>query len=281
MRNLLDFLIRQGHWLLFLLLECICMTLLFRFNNYQGSVGFTSANWFIGQIYAGAYEISSFLSLKETNRQLTMRNIMLEAEVTSLKDKLNKSEDEAIVPFPDNQTNFFSSYRTIPARVINNSINKPDNYITLDKGKADGITKEMGVVNGNGIVGIVYMVSDHYSVAISLLNRKSVISCKFKENDYFGYLKWNGKDSKYALLEDLPRHALFEKGDTIVTSGYSAVFPKGVMVGTVDSIGDSKDGLSYLLRIRLATDFACLNDVVVIANEGFNEQQILESQIEK
>ncbi len=281
MRNLLDFLIRQGHWLLFLLLEFICMNLLFRFNNYQGSVGFTSANWFVGQIYAGAFEISSFLSLKEANRQLTNRNIMLEAEVTSLKDELRRAKSEALASFPYNQTHFLSSYRTIPARVINNSLNKPDNYITLDKGKADGVTKEMGIVNGNGIVGIVYMVSDHYSVAISLLNRKSVISCKFKDNDYFGYLKWSGKDSRYALLEDLPRHALFEKGDTIVTSGYSAVFPKGMMVGTVDSIGDSKDGLSFLLRIRLATDFACLNDVMVIANDRFNEQQILESQVEK
>lgn len=276
-RNLLNFLFNYGYWLLFLALETASFVLLFRFNNYQGSVGFTSANQITGHIYTLSAKVSSFFSLHTINTQLTQRNIELQAENHILRTAL-----QAIVP--DSALNALSSsldkqgYDAIPCLIVNNSLNKPDNYITLDKGTADGVAPEMGVVNGNGIVGIVYLASEHYSLAISLLNSKSSISCKFKQNDYFGYLKWHGKDSRFAYLEDLPRHALFQKGDTIVTSGYSAVFPKDLTVGTVDSISDSKDGLSYLLRIRLTTDFANMNDAIIIANRNKEELRTLETQ---
>lgn len=277
MRNLLNFLFNYGYWFLFLLLEVASFMLLFRFNNYQGSVGFTSANQIIGNIYAVSAEVSSFFKLHTLNAQLTQRNIELQAENSALKEALQAT-------LPDSAMSALSltlhqqNYETIPCRIINNSLNKPDNYITLNKGAADGVRPEMGVVSGTGIVGIVYLTSEHYSLAISLLNSKSSISCKFKHNDYFGYLKWAGKDSRFAYLEDVPRHALFHQGDTIVTSGYSAVFPKNMMVGTVDSISGSKDGLSYLLRVQLATDFANLNDAMIIANTNQQEQHALETE---
>ena len=162
-----------------------------------------------------------------------------------------------------------------------NSLNKADNYITLDRGSSDGIRPEMGVVDANGVVGIVYKTSPRYSLVIPLLNSKSSISCKIVGSEYFGYLKWEGGDSRFAYLKDLPRHAEFNLGDTVVTSGYSTVFPEGVMVGTVDDMSDSHDGLSYLLKIKLATDFGKVSNVRVISRSGQEEQNMLEKEREK
>lgn len=280
MRNLLNFLLNYGYWLLFLLLEVASFLLLFRFNNYQGSVGFTSANRVVGYIYTVSSEVSVFFKLRTINEQLTCENVNLQAENKVLREALKQALPEAKGE-PVVSTLQEKGYNLIPTHIINNSLHQPDNYITLDKGASDGVAPEMGVVNGNGVVGIVYMVSEHYALAISLLNSKSSISCRFKHNDYFGYLKWKGGSSQHALLEDVPRHALFQQGDTVVTSGYSAVFPQGLMVGTVDSIADSNDGLSYLLRIRLATDFASLDNALIIANKRQEEQHALEEKAKR
>lgn len=277
MRNLLNFLFNYGYWLLFLLLEVASFLLLFRFNNYQGSVGFTSANRVVGYVHSVSSEVSAFFKLRTINEQLTGDNVNLQAENKVLREALKQALPDA-KGGPVVSSLQEKGYDLIPTHIINNSLHLPDNYITLDKGASDGVAPEMGVVNGNGVVGIVYMVSEHYALAISLLNSKSSISCRFKHNDYFGYLKWKGGSSQYAILEDVPRHALFQQGDTVVTSGYSAVFPQGLMVGTVDSTADSNDGLSYLLRIRLATDFASLDNALVIANKGQEEQHALEKK---
>ena len=151
-------------------------------------------------------------------------------------------------------------YHIFKANVIKNSLNRVDNYITLDEGTSAGIR-------------IVYKTSPHYSTVIPLLNSKSSISCKIVGSEYFGYLKWEYGDSRYAYLKDLPRHAEFNLGDTVVTSGYSTVFPAGIMVGTVDDMSDSHDGLSYLLKIKLATDFGKVSNVRVIARTGQEEQK--------
>jgi rod shape-determining protein MreC len=162
--------------------------------------------------------------------------------------------------------------------VINNSINRADNYITIDKGSEDHIRPDMGVVGANGVVGIVYRVSNHYSLVISLLNSKSSVSCKISGHGYYGSLQWEYGEPDRAYLKDLPRHAQFAVGDTVVTSGYSAVFPEGIMVGTIDRIADSKDGMSYLLRVKLATDFSRVNSVRLFANYGQQEQYELEQE---
>lgn len=279
MRNLLNFLIKYNYWFLFLLLEVTSFVLLFRFNHYQQSVYFTSANGVAGKVYEISGGISSYFHLKTVNEDLLDRNIWLEQRVASLERVLQeKKQDSArlysmgrIAP---------AEYRVFKANVIKNSLNKSDNYITLDRGATDGICPEMGVVDANGVVGIVYKTSPHYSVVISLLNGKSSISCKIVGSDYFGYLKWEGGDSRFAYLKDLPRHAEFNLGDTVVTSGYSAVFPEGVMVGTVDDMADSHDGLSYLLKIKLATDFGKVSNVRVISRSGQDEQKALENDKE-
>ena len=280
MRNLINFLLKYNYWFLFVILEVASFVLLFRFNNYQQSAYFTSANTVVGAVYEVSGGISSYFHLKSVNEDLLDRNMLLEEQINNLEKALKERQLDSIavnsirkMPQKD--------YQLFKARVIKNSLNLADNYITLDKGSSSGIHSEMGVVDGNGIVGIVYETSPSYSVVISVLNSKSNISCKIVGSDYFGYLKWEPGDSRYDYLKDLPRHAEFNLGDTVVTSGFSTVFPEGIMVGTVDDMSDSHDGLSYLLKIKLATDFGKLSDVRVIARNGQQEQKELENKTTK
>ena len=280
MRNLLNFLIKYNYWFLFLLLEVASFILLFRFNHYQQSVYFTSANGVAGKVYEISGGITSYFHLKTANEDLLDRNMWLEQRLSFLENVLKEKgldsarlySMELLAP---------TEYQIFKANVIKNSLNKADNYITLDRGTTEGIRPEMGVVDANGVVGIVYKTSPHYSLVIPLLNSKSSISCKIVGSDYFGYLKWEGGNSRFAYLKDLPRHAEFNLGDTVVTSGYSTVFPEGVMVGTVDDMSDSHDGLSYLLKIMLATDFGKVSNVRVISRNGQDEQKALESRADE
>ncbi|MCD8166193.1 MAG: rod shape-determining protein MreC [Bacteroides sp.] len=280
MRNLINFLIRYNHWFLFILLEVICFVLLFRFNHYQKSAWFTSSNYVAGKVYDVSGSITSYFHLKGVNEELLDRNMLLESRISELERTLLDigNDSAAILSLQEAHS---GDYDLFKARVIKNSISNSNNYITLDKGSTDGIRPEMGVVNGSGVVGIVYMTSSHYSVVISILNSKSNISCKIKGSDYFGYLQWEQGDPRYVYLRDLPRHSEFNRGDTVVTSGYSTVFPEGVMVGVVDDMTDSNDGLSYLLRVKLAADFGKLSDVRVISRHGQEEQRVLENRAEK
>lgn len=162
-----------------------------------------------------------------------------------------------------------SSYRP---KVVTNELNRPDNLMTIDRGAADGVEVGMGVACGQGIVGITYLVSDHYSVLIPVLNTTSRISCAIRGRGYFGVLRWDGKDPNVAYLEDIPRHARFNRGDKVETNGYSSIFPPGVIVGKVSTVYNSADGLSYRVKVELFTDFGCIRDVVVISDKTIGER---------
>ena len=278
MRNLLNFFLKYNYWFLFVLLEVISFALLFRFNSYQGSAFFTSANRVAGAVYDAANNVTGYFHLKTINDELVQKNVELELQVERLREALTEATGDSS-GIEQMKQEALQGYDIFKASVINNSITHADNYITINKGTADGVRSEMGVVNGGGVVGIVYLTSSHHSIVIPVLNSKSSISCKIKKSDYFGFLKWDGGSSEYAYVKDMPRHSLFSLGDTIVTSGHSAVFPSGIPIGTVDDIADSHDGLSYLLRVKLFTDFARLNDVRVIAEKGQEEQLELEKQV--
>ncbi len=263
MHNLTEFLTKYFHCFLFLLLEVVSLVLMFRFNNYQGSVWFTSANYVAGIVYEQESKLLSFFSLGEANEALTKRNLELEQEVKSLSAQLfDKTKDSTYLK--RGQFRLLEKYHLIQAKVVDNSIDRSDNFMTINVGSADGVKKDMGVACGDGIVGIVYLVGSHYSVVIPLLNSKSNVSCAISGRDYFGYIKWNGGPSNIAYLDDVPRHARFKIGDRVVTSGYSAVFPAGLLVGKVKKVFNSQDGLSYSLQIELSTNFANLRDVCVI-----------------
>lgn len=278
MRNLLNFFLKYNYWFLFILLEVISFALLFRFNNYQGSAFFTSSNQLAGMVYEAANNVTGYFHLKSINDDLVQKNVELELQMERLRSALMEltADSTGLEKMKSDALKGYDIYR---ADVINNSLTHVDNYITIDKGENDGIRPEMGVINGNGVVGIVYQTSANYSVVIPILNSKSSISCKIKRSDYFGFLKWDGGSSEYATVKDMPRHSLFSLGDTIVTSGHSAVFPGGIPIGTVEDMSDSHDGLSYLLKVKLFTDFGRLNDVRVIAQKGQEEQIELEQKV--
>ncbi len=274
MRNLTEFLARHYHWLLFVILEAAGITLLFSYNNYQSSVFFSTANSVSGKCLEWTSKVTSYFNLAETNRQLTLRNTLLEQQLGSAMRTIGKLTGDTALT----RAEIPPQYTTISAKVVQNSINRTDNLITIDKGSADGVKKDMGVVSGTGVVGIVYLVGTHYSVVMPLLNSKSSISCTIRKRGYFGYLHWQGPDSQYAYVEDVPRHAHYVKGDIIETSGYSSVFPKGITVGKVLCTFNSPDGLSFRIKIKLSTDFSNLHDVCVInAPEMLEQNSILKA----
>lgn len=271
MRNLLEFLAKYNHWFVFLILEVVSMVLLFQYNSYQGSAWFSSANAVTGKLYEWDANVETFFSLTKVNQELTQRNAYLEQEVQKLSDSLvSVTKDSSI--YHRDQFALLRNYRLIPAKVVANSVDKPGNLMTIDKGSADGIHKDMGVISGTGVVGIVYLVAEHYAIVIPVLNTKSNISCMIQNRGYFGYLRWKGGVSDLAYLEEVPRHAHFKLGDYVVTSGYSAVFPPGVRVGRILHVFNSADGLSYRVQLRLSTDFARLCDVCVIDDAAMKER---------
>ena len=275
MRNLLDFLKEYHHWFIFILLEVASGFLLFQYNSYQGSVWFSSANAVAGKIYEWRSEASKFFTLTRENEALTLRNFYLERQVDQLKRLYTDITRDTTV-LERNELQFLSQYKVILAKVVDNSVHKSENLMTIDKGRADGVEVDMGVACGNGVVGVVYLVSDHYAVVIPVLNvTSSRISCAIRNRGYFGYLHWYGGDPSVAYVEDVPRHAKFKLGEWIVTSGFSSIFPSGVSVGKIEQAYNSRDGLSYKLKVRLSTDFSCLRDVCVISDKSIAERAAL------
>ena len=275
MRNLLDFLRKYHHWFIFILLEVARGVLLFQYNSYQGSVWLSSANAMVGKIYQWEIEVTSFFSMSKANKELALRNIYLERQVDQLRRLYTDLTKDTTVMERD-ELQFLSQYKLIPAKVVDNSLNKEENLMTIDKGRADGVEVDMGVACGNGVVGVVYLVSEHYSVVIPVLNASSSrISCSIRNRGYFGYLRWYGGDPSVAYVEDVPRHAKFSLGEWVVTSGFSSIFPSGVLVGKIEQVYNSHDGLSYKLKVRLSTDFGCVRDVCVISDKSIAERAVL------
>ena len=277
MRDFINFIIRFSSWLVFAFYVVMSCIMLFNNNPYQHHVILTSANAVSSSIYGVANSVTSYFNLRSINEDLQLRNAALETEVISLRKQVGDYQlreyaaDSTEILKPLQQFDF------IIAHVINNSISRPYNYITIEKGEADGIRPEMGVVDHSGVVGVVNVVGKHYSRIISLLNPDFRLSCKLKGSDVFGSLVWDGKNSEEALLEELPKHTVYHTGDTIITSGYSSMFPEGVPVGTVIKSATADDDNFFTLRIKLLTDFSQLSTVRVIKNNNINEIKEVEA----
>ena len=277
MKTLLDFLAKYYHWLIFFILEVVSFVLLFQFNHYQNSVWLTTANAVVGRIDLWERSVLNYLTLGQVNEQLMRRNLLLQQNNDELQRRLaelthDSTQTEQLL------AKRLQGVRLLPAKVVTNSVMRRDNYITISAGEADGVEPEMGVVSGTGIVGIVYMTSRHYSIVMPLLNQHSRISCRLRDSQYFGYLRWEGDNPLHAVLDDIPRHARFKVGDIVETSGFSSIFPPGIFVGRVRAISNSDDGLSYKLKVLLGTDFSRLQDVCVVAQEFQTEVSELEQR---
>ncbi len=263
--TLLTWLKTHLHWFVFFILEGASMVMLFRFNHYHNSVWVTQANAVVGQVVAWEAELHSYAQLKDANEILMQQNLSLQLSNERMRQELDSLKHDSTYT-ERLMTQRMSSFEKIYAHVISNSIKNKDNIITLDKGWADGVENEMGVVSGTGPVGIVYAVSEHYSLVLPILNSKSNISCRLRGTNYFGSLSWRGGKVLEAYLSDIPHHAKCHVGDQVETSGYSHVFPPGIFVGTVSKIRNSRDGQSYELKVKLSTDLSVLRSVCILKN---------------
>ena len=281
MRALFNFLIKHNDWFLFLLLEGISLVLIVRFNNYQGATFFTSAGNVAGSVYSVFMDANRYFHLKTENDGLLAQNIALTRELTELKEQLTELRNNESLQNDSLVHSIKSGYTFLTASIINNSLNSVNNFITLNKGSDDGVQPEMGVFNSDGIVGVVYLTSKNRSIVIPLLNSKSSVSCRVKGSDSFCSLSWDGGDTRYSNLIDLPQYAQFETGDTVVTSGFSSIFPGDLPVGTVEKIEDSADGMFYTVRVKLFVDFSRLTAVFIVGNDDYEEQSQLEQEITK
>ncbi len=231
---------------------------------------------------AGMYKISNsvieFFKLRAANENLSEENTALKNQVIKLENQLStltKTEKKDSIRFkipPEMEFDYIS------AKVINVSTNKLQNYITLNKGTRDGIKPDMGVISDEGVVGIIQSVSDKFSVVIPVLNPKIQINCKFTKNNYTGTLVWNGKDYRYANLADIARHVKFEKGDSLVTSGFTNTFPEGIPVGIINNFKIKESDLYYSIIVKLSVNFRTLSHVKVINYENYIEQKTLENE---
>ena len=241
---------------------------------------FTSANRIAGNMYSAITDVDSYFSLKTQNQALVDHNRELVNEVESLKTQLMEYADSASIAGIQQTLQPHNGFHYNTAKVVNNSVNKVNNYITIDKGIQQGVKDQMGVFNHQGVIGITYTSSDNFTIVLPLLNSRSSISCKVKGTTLCS-LKWDGKDTRHSYLIDLPRYELFENGDTVYTSGLSSVFPAGIPVGRIVRLEDSADGQAYRARVELFVDFTTVDNVFVVGNDNREEQEKLEQSINK
>ena len=257
--------------LLFILLETLAIVLLIQNNNYQNTSFVRFTRNIKGKFYDQTVKVEQYLNLREKNKTLKEENVYLrnfiaknmDAEVDTFKKKID--------------TSYNQQYYYIWATVLNNSINKQHNYLTLNKGSAAGVKPEMGVISSNGIVGVVREVSEHFCSVISLLNSELSVSAKLKNSGYYGSFNWTGRDYRYGKLQDIPLHVQVSEGDSVITSGYSAIFPEGILVGFVEDYQE-KGGRFLELTVELSTDFKKLNNVYIVRNLLKEEQKQLENE---
>ena len=273
MNNLLSFFVKHSAWFVFMVYMILSLVLLFRDNPYQQSVYLTSANAISANTYEALSTVSSYFHLKDINEDLQERNALLEMELVRLRSQVKDLQvmvpDSLREPWPQH-------FDFVMARVISNSIAQPHNYITINRGSKQGVKPQMGVVDQNGVVGVVNVVGPNASRVISLLNTDMKLSCKLKNNEYFGSLIWDGRSPEYAVLGDLPKHITFNKGDTVITSGYSALFPEGLIVGIVEGRDKGAEASFASLRVKLTTNFSQLSTVRVITNNMSEQLHVLE-----
>ena len=282
MRNLFNFIIRNSHWLLAILLIVFSFYLVFAHNPYQRSVYLTSANNVTGWFYTMSSNVTSFIHLRKNNQMLLEQNAVLENELFSLRSYINNlavtasSDVDAFVRDSTEQTQF----SFIPSEVVNLSFSGVNNFITINKGSKDGLKPDMGVISQRGVVGVVANVSTNFSVVIPIINPMFRLSAKLKNSDNYGSISWNGESVNTAQLGELPKHEIYQEGDTVMTS-FSRIFPKNTVIGYVSSMGKTSDDNFNTFNVNLATDFNSLQDVLVINDQFYEEQKLLENSLER
>lgn len=273
MKNLWLFVVRYNAFFWFLVFFTVSIILVFRNNNYQQSYFINSSNSVVGIIYTNLNYWKKFINLEEENKTLQDENALLRQQLMNIKVVDSIAKDSILDEM------FSLRYTFIPAQVVNNSVNQKNNFITLDKGKKDGIEPDMGVITSNGVVGLVLRVSDNFSTVKSLLNSGTTISVTLDSiSDAFGSLVWGqNTDPRYAIVKDIPNHIKVKVGQSVYTSGFSTIFPKGIKVGEVEE-ANLASGTSFNdVKIALTTNFTKLNYVYIVKDKLAKEKLDLES----
>jgi len=270
MRNLFTFLWRHSMFFLFIILEVFSVLLIVKYNGYQKAVAFGQFDELSGSLHRDYNTLWEYFSLKKINHDLAEENARYRKMLPSaflITDSLVHYK---------NDTLYRQHYQYMSAQVISNATNTAANYIQLDKGRLQGLNKDMAVISPKGIVGTVVNVSNNFAWVMSILNKESRISVRIKKNAQIGTLAWEGGSYLYASLKDIPTHVSVIKGDTVFTSGYSHVFPKGEMVGTISEVSIKPGEHFYTIQLRLAVDFNSLGHVYVVKNLLREEQMKLQ-----
>lgn len=271
MHNLVLLFLRFGHFILFVLLELFCLYLIVNYNRTQREIWGNSSNIFMGYSSEKWNDWTNYFSLRDKADALAAENALL-------KEKLINA---GLTPVPERDSlgDFNAQYKLITAEVTNNSTDRPNNYIYFNKGRGDGIRKDMGVIGDNGVIGIITRVKESYSVANSLLHKRSFISAMIKRTGAFGDLRWIGANPRYVNLTAIPKHNTVVIGDTIVTSGYSTHFPKGMLIGVVEETNLPGGSNFHNIKIALSNNFSALDYVEIIENLKQSEQLELEREV--
>ncbi|WP_281764338.1 rod shape-determining protein MreC [Neptunitalea lumnitzerae] len=272
MRQIIIFIVRNKNFLLFLLLFCFSLGITIHSHIFHRSTFINSANFISGGVYGTVTNISDYFSLKTYNNRLIDENIRLREEL--LKNGISEI-DSTVTSSTDSTTN----YVLHRAEVYKNSYKAPKNYLLINKGSHQGIKEDMGVITSGGIIGIVENTSANYAVVQSVLNTNSQINASLKNTNHFGTLSWNEKkDYRKVQLTDIPKQANIKIGDTIITGGMSSIFPKGILVGTVEKFTFNQSGNAYIIDVKLNNDMTNVGYVYIIENKDKNEiEQLLET----
>mgnify|MGYP001467607971 FL=1 len=273
MQQIFNFIYKNSNRLLFLLLLGISLFLSIQSHSYHRSKLISSANFLSGGVYEKINNVSEYLNLRTQNDALAQENAKLRSLLFNAKDTSSIKKLDSLKGVNQNDI--------IVSKVIHNTFNTHENYLTINSGSLQGVKSDMGVINSLGIVGIIDNTSNNYATVISILNVKSQINAKLKKSDHFGSLTWNGKSTGYVQLTDVPRLASIRKGDTIVTGGQSVIFPENINIGTIDRIYINNQNNYYTLDVKLFNDMTNLGHVYILKSKNRDEIINLEKKEEK
>jgi rod shape-determining protein MreC len=273
MFQLFQLLLRFSSLFVFVVLEIVCFLMVVKYNQRQSDVYFNTVNQFTGFLDEKTSRVYQYFKLYDENVRLARENARLFERLTNAGIRDTSLQDSV---FDDKQQ---LQYLFMPAKVIRNSTNSNHNYLILDKGEADGVVPNSGVVTDQGTVGIVRKVSKHYCVAMSVLHRQTKVSARIRNKGFFGPLTWKGTDPSIFNLEDIPKHAPVAKADTVETSGYSSLFPKGVMIGTIEKLSMEPGSNFFNITVRSHQDMSNLQHVYIVKNLLAKEQEQLEKAV--
>ncbi|MEC4116757.1 MULTISPECIES: rod shape-determining protein MreC [Myroides] len=272
MQQIINFFIKNSTKLLFLLLLVISFGLIIQTHSFHQSSFISSANGVTGYVYENVNDFKEYMHLKTENDALVLENALLKSIVYNSTSEQDSVEIKKLMPLERQE------FSIIVAKVIRNTFNTKENYITIKGGSKQGIEKNMAVINSNGVLGIIERTSNNYSTVQSILNVKSKINAKIKGSNHFGTLEWDGKNTGYVHLSDIPRLAEIYKGDTIVTGGDSTIFPENIPIGVIDKAYTNETSNYFTISVRLFNDMTNLGYIYVITNKDIEEINQLEEE---